>query len=664
MSPGALLFSLTTALFFSVQVLAVNLDAGHHTHPYSLGECGDDKHKSFQLISDVQGTKFTSPLLKRWVVVEGLVTVSLQGRDQYRGFWLQQTSVSVHAKNSSRGIFVYHYRQPVKSGQIVRLFAQVAEYKGLTELKKVRAIKICDEGIELPEVETLSLPVNSLLELEAKEGMRVSLSQDLVVSDLYGAGYGLGNYGQFALSSKLHHQPTELWTAAQLRQGKGKDKLIAPRELDYLLIDDASAKAFPKHIPYPLIFNSDLGLDPASGFSADNPLRITDRVSHIVGILHAYDEHYVVIPEDIPAITIQSPFPRTKMPTVEKDSNLVIASMNLGNYFNGDADNSNKNRGFPTQRGASSYAGFLLQTDKIVSALAAMDADVIALMEVENDGYGENSAIQYLTTALNEKNMGKRQYRYIQPADSELMQGRLGHDVISVALLYRPEKVRLNSPARILNSRTASNSLFDDQRNRPSLIQAFSFRGHDFVIAVNHFKSKGRPCDEVEVDELQGNCNKTRYRAALALINFLKKDDQSKSLKSSSNKQKSAKSLPTLILGDLNSYSQEEPLLALYDAGFINLKYHDDSKSASFSYSFQGLLGNLDHALANSEFLPFIKSADSWHINSIEDVLLDYNKEGNGHKHPSIDTYGQPDMYRSSDHDPVVLGLQFPDASR
>ena len=119
--------------------------------------------------------------------------------------------------------------------------------------------------------------------------------------------------------------------------------------------------------------------------------------------------------------------------------------------------------------------------------------------------------------------------------------------------------------------------------------------------------------------------------------------------------------MPTLILGDLNSYSQEEPLLALYDAGFINLKYHYDSKLPSFSYSFQGLLGNLDHALANSELLPFIKSVDSWHINSVEDVLLDYNKEDNGHKHPSIDTYGKPDMYRSSDHDPVVLGLQFPD---
>ena len=161
---------------------------------------------------------------------------------------------------------------------------------------------------------------------------------------------------------------------------------------------------------------------------------------------------------------------------------------------------------------------------------------------------------------------------------------------------------------------------------------------------MNHFKSKGRPCDDVEVDDLQGNCNKIRHRAALALIDFLEKD-----------------SMPTLILGDLNSYSQEEPLLALYDAGYINLKYQFNSVVPNFSYSYQGLLGNLDHALASPDLLPFIKSVDSWHINSIEDVLLDYNKEDNGHEYPSVDTHGQPDMYRSSDHDPVVLGLQFPE---
>jgi predicted extracellular nuclease len=630
-----------------------------------LGACGDFNHKNFYSISDIQGAGFTSPLIGRSIITEGVVTHVLQGRDQYRGFWLQQqdssntsnkTSSSASA-SKSKGIFVYHQDQTVKSGQGVRLSARVEEYKGLTEVKKIKTLKICDSSIELPRAEVILLPVSSLLQLEAKEGMRIILPQELVISDFQGEGYGLGNHGQFAVSSQLHSQPTELWTVAQLRKEKASSLL--KQELDYLLIDDGSARSFPKFIPYPTI----------EGFSAENPIRVSDRVRHVAGILHAYDDHYIVIPDNPAAISIKTAYPRTKTPRIAKNSNLIIASMNLGNYFNGDGKNNKQNNaGFPTARGAKSMAGFTLQTEKIVSALAAMDADIIALMEVENDGYGKDSAINSLTQALNKKIKASHQshlhtqskselkstlqYRYVKPVVKQLTQGKLGRDVIAVGFLYRPEIVSLSGATRVLDSRRSKNALFNDRLNRPSLIQTFKFNQQSFVIAVNHFKAKGRPCNEVAVDTLQGNCNVTRYHAALALVEFLEQTEDA--------------SLPILILGDLNAYSQEEPLLALYKAGFSNLKYMTHllhKESLSFSYSFGGLLGNLDHGLANSEFLPFIKSVDSWHINSLEDVLLDYNTENNGHKQPAVDTYGSPDMYRSSDHDPVILGIQFPEAS-
>jgi predicted extracellular nuclease len=668
---------LITALLFSVSFSRLVIASPDN----ELGRCGDGDYKNTHSISDIQGNGFSSPLLGRWVVVEGIVTRALQGRDQYRGFWLQQPDSSKIANNylkkssnnssdnysnnsqdsSSKGLFVYHDSQSVKPGQRVRLFAQVAEHKGLTEVKKVKAIIVCASGIALPKAVSITLPVTSLLQLEAKEGMRIILPQELVISDLHGAGYGLGNYGQFAVSSQLHSQPTELWTAAQLRSGKVAS--LQKKELDYLLIDDGSAKAFPTFIPYPTV----------AGFSADNPIRVSDRVAHVEGILHAYDDHYLVIPDNIAAISIQAAYPRTNSPAIANASNLIVVSMNLGNYFNGALENKKKkNKGFPTARGAKSMAGFTLQTEKIVSALMATDADIIAVMEVENDGYGTDSAISSLTHALNEKikPSSTSQYQYIKPLNRQLTRGKLGRDVIAVGLLYRPHIVSLSGAARVLDSSSSKDLLFDDRRNRPSLIQTFKFNQHEFVIAVNHFKAKGRPCNDIEVDTLQGNCNITRYRAALALAEFLKQSDDSK--------------LPTLILGDLNAYSQEEPLLALYAAGFENLKYaaqflNNDQPSnnnqpsnktqsmervfPSFSYSFRGLLGNLDHALANAALLPFIQSVDSWHINSLEDVLLDYSTEENGHKHPSVDTYGSPDRYRSSDHDPVVLGLQFPEAS-
>ncbi len=662
---------LITALLFSVSLSRLVFASPDK----ELGRCGDENYKNVHSIGDIQGNGFSSPLLGRWVVVEGIVTLVLQGRDQYRGFWLQQPDASKIANNylknssnnssynssnnsqdsSSSGLFVYHDGQRVKPGQRVRLFGQVAEHKGLTEVKKVKAIIVCASGIALPQAVSITLPVTSLLQLEAKEGMRIILPQDLVVSDLHGAGYGLGNYGQFAVSSQLHSQPTELWTAAQLRSGKAAS--LQKKELDYLLIDDGSAKAFPKFIPYPT----------AAGFSADNPIRISDRVTHVKGILHAYDEHYLVIPDNIEAISIETTYPRTNSPAIANASNLIVVSMNLGNYFNGALENkTQKNKGFPTARGAKSMAGFTLQTEKIVSALMATDADIIAVMEVENDGYDTDSAINSLTHALNEKikPSSTSLYQYIKPLNRQLTRGKLGRDEIAVGLLYRPDKVSLSGEVRVLDSSSSKDSLFDDRRNRPSLVQTFKFHQHEFVIAVNHFKAKGRPCNEIEVDTLQGNCNISRYRAAQALVEFLKRSDGSK--------------LPTLILGDLNAYSQEEPLLVFYDAGFENLKYAAqflnkgrlekktqfmEKIPPSFSYSFRGLLGSLDHALANAALLPFIKSVDSWHINSLEDVLLDYSTEDNGHKHPSIDTYGSPDRYRSSDHDPVVLGLQFPEAS-
>ncbi len=636
-------------LFFCLSSYATQNNTKHTLQysplRYELGVCGDNQHDNYYSISAIQGNKFSSPLINRWVITEGVVTLSLQGKYQYKGFWLQQKDASPRSKNSSRGIFVYHDKKSIKSGQSIRLLAQVSEYHSLTEIKKVRAIKVCNSNAYLPKAEKINLPLSSLIELEAKEGMRVTLAQRLVVSDLYGAGYGLGNYGQFAVSSQLHSQPTELYTAEQLR--KNKD-LLPAKELDYLLIDDASAKVFPKAIAFPM----------PKGFSADNSVRVSDQVMPLDGILHAYGDNYIIIPENVADVEIISLFPRTKKPKVYKDANLVIASMNLANYFNGKRNNnSQKDSGFPTSRGARSYKGLLLQTEKIVSALAAIDADIIALMEIENDGYGAYSALADLTRVLNKQYSFDQQYKFIKPDISLLADGKLGQDSIAVALLYRPYKVKTKGAAKLLNSKTPLKSLFDDRRNRPSLIQRFEFKQQEFIIAVNHFKSKGRPCPEVELDKLQGNCNIIRYQAALALAETL------------AQKNNKERALPTLILGDLNSYSQEDPLLALYQAGYKNLKYLPQFLNSSknnaeslpnFSYSFQGLLGNLDHALGNAELLPLIKSIDSWHINSIEDVLLDYNKEKNGHKYPSIDTYGKADMYRSSDHDPVVIGLQFP----
>ena len=73
----------------------------------------------------------------------------------------------------------------------------------------------------------------------------------------------------------------------------------------------------------------------------------------------------------------------------------------------------------------------------------------------------------------------------------------------------------------------------------------------------------------------------------------------------------------------------------------------------AYSYVFNGELGYLDHALARGATLDSISGATAWHINAAEANVFDYNTEFGRPK----DFY-RPDAYRSSDHDPIMVGLK------
>src|SRR3546814_8584113 len=72
--------------------------------------------------------------------------------------------------------------------------------------------------------------------------------------------------------------------------------------------------------------------------------------------------------------------------------NVRIAGLNLLNLFNGDGNGG----GFPTARGARDVAGYQMQQAKLVAVIQALQPDVAALMEVENDGFGADSALAQL----------------------------------------------------------------------------------------------------------------------------------------------------------------------------------------------------------------------------------------------------------------------------
>jgi Ca2+-binding RTX toxin-like protein len=199
---------------------------------------------------------------------------------------------------------------------------------------------------------------------------------------------------------------------------------------------------------------------------------------------------------------------------------------------------------------------------------------------------------------------------------------------------------------------------FIDTKSRPSLAQTFEVNatGARFTVVVNHLKSKGSDCNDVGDPDLgdgQGNCSQTRRAAAEALVDWLATDPTGSG------------DPDFLIMGDLNSYAKEDTIdeiLAGSDdvAGtgddFTNLIDHFQGMFA-YSYTFDGQAGYLDHALANASIFPYVTGAADWHINSDEPDVLDYDTT---FKPPSQDALYEVNPYRTSDHDPVVLGLDLP----
>ncbi|TWI13394.1 ExeM/NucH family extracellular endonuclease [Aerolutibacter ruishenii] len=314
--------------------------------------------------------------------------------------------------------------------------------------------------------------------------------------------------------------------------------------------------------------------------------------------------------------------PRPAAPMVA--GNVRVAAFNLENLFNGDG----RGNGFPTPRGARTPAEHAAQQAKLVAAIQALDADVAALMELENDGDGEHAAQAQLVQALNADGAD---WRFVATA------GRVPgfasaldlDDPIKVGLIYRASRVQpVGRPAALQGGPFGP-------RSRPSLAQAFrAGRGPAFVVVANHFKSKG--CGEAEgADRDQGDgqaCwNATRTDSARRLAAWLASDPTRTG------------SQRTMILGDFNSYAQEDPIHALAAAGWRDA-FAVTGAEAPYSYAYRGAVGRLDHALLSPALAADLRGAAEWHANADEPRSAGYRDGGDG-------------PWRSSDHDPLLLGF-------
>ncbi len=564
-----------------------------------------------RLIHEVQGSGSSTPISGTTVTINGVVVGDYQGSSPtLRGFFVQEEDADADADPlTSEGIFVFHSATDVVPGDVVSVTGRATEFSSLTQIDQVANVTVCDSGASVTPA-AITLPVGATGDWERWEGMLASFTQSMTVTE----NFSLGRFGEVVLSSTgRQFQGTH---AAE----PGVDAL-AVADLNArtrIVLDDANTSQ-----------NADPTRYPTGGLSAANTLRIGATVANLTAIVHEGFGTYRLQPvADVPFADAATR-PATA-PDVGGD--IQVAAFNVLNYFNGDGLGG----GFPTARGANTPTEFTRQHDKIVAAITAMDAEVVGLMEIENDGADAVPAIESLVAGLNEV-AGAGTYDYVET-------GVVGTDEIAVAIIYQPAAVTPMGAYAVLDS--SVDPRFDDTRNRPALAQTFTetSSGAVFTVAVNHLKSKGSGCGtgDDQPDHLGGNCNGTRTLAAAALADWLLADPTGSGDPDS------------MIIGDLNSYAMETPISALDDAGYSDLLWEFEGPNA-YTYVFQGASGYLDHAHASPSLSAQVADAAPWHINTDEPPVLDYNTEFKSANHQT--TLYAPDPYRSSDHDPVIVGL-------
>ena len=559
-------------------------------------------------------------------VIRGVITADYRYDNGFSGFYVQTPDTKAKA-NLSNAIFVYLPPSSQitggKVGEDVILKGRLTSYLNQLQMDQLdQNIQTCNQqASNAVTAQSVSLPFASLTDTTGNvpkrfQGMLVKIPQALTVSE----NYNYGRYGELYLSLGRLYLPTNLYPA------KSAEAIALAKQniLSKIILDDG----YNNQNRTPWL---------PQNFSALNTLRSGYQLKNVEGILEYRFGAWRIQPiqgKAQPEI-VKDTNPRSTV--LAKDSKQIrVSSFNVLNYDNG------TEKGFPTERGASTEAEFKKQHQKIVSALKAIDADVYGLMEIANNGYDDKSAIAYLTKALG------ADWKYVIPPKTT----KLGTDAIAVAIIYNSKRVKTVNDAVV----------YDDlsQKNRVTMAQSFQpiNGGKMFTVVPNHLKSKGScPEDKKLADADQGDgqgCwNSTRLTAVQKLMQWI-----------ATNPTKTQKS-NYLLVGDMNSYAKEDPILAFEKANYkvlLNDEKIGQGKTA-YSYVFgvasdatgNGGAGNLDHAIADADLYPMVKRTFAWHINADEPTALDYNDDYKTDEQKTL--FYSNDAFRSSDHDPVIVDL-------
>ncbi|WP_425501681.1 ExeM/NucH family extracellular endonuclease [Pseudoxanthomonas koreensis] len=566
-------------------------------------------------IAQVQGRGAASPLAGEPVVLTA--TVSADFREGLGGLFVQDAGDGDAA--TSDGLFVraaegFQFPADVAAGRQCRFHGRVIEEKrGADSATTLLAghIDRCRDAAPVPALALDALPAD----WEALEGMRVRIDAPLAVTGTD----AVQRFGELAVSfDGRQWQPSEVARPGSPEHATGAARNARQR----LLLDDGSQQRDPAQVAW---------LD-----GREIP-RVGATVRDAEGIVEQRHGGWRLQLDAAPRIEAAA---RPAPPQVP--GNVRVAAFNLENLFNGDG----RGGGFPTERGARTPQALDAQLAKLVATIRDLDPDVAALMELENDGHDADSSLARLLRELNEGDSA--QWRFVDAGRGP------GTDTIRVGLIYRGDRVVARGRPAVLEGGPFG------ERSRVPLAQAFRRKdgGKEFVVVANHFKSKG--CSEAEGADAdqkdgQGCWNGLRLDSAQRLHRWLESAPLGKDRER------------VVILGDFNAYAMEDPVRWLREQGWSDAfaavadaaagsaagagtGAAGDAASGSaagrpWSYVYQGLSGRLDHALLSPSLLPHLRGAAEWHVNADE-------PDDAGYAGRNV-----PGPWRSSDHDPLLLGF-------
>ena len=594
------------------------------------------------------------------VDTEGVVVGDFEGAAAASGFYIQDPTGDGDAATSD-GIFVFTGNANlVSAGDYVRVRGFARERFNQTTINGSNAngaavtnVLICGTGTVAST--DVTLPFASPTFAERYEGMSVRFTQSLVISEYF----NYARFGEIVLALPLAGEDRPFTGTAIDAPGAAAIARNLANSLRRITLDDGVATQNPDLLRHP---NGDK-------FTLENLFRGGDNVQNAAGVLGWDFNLYRIFPTAPADYTQVNPRPEK---VEDVGGSVKIAAMNTLNFFvtadidpTGPGDNVCGGNANLECRGWDSNQPLELsrQRDKLVQALYGLNADVLGLNELENrpgtDAIGDPTGILAALNAL---------YDGPDPEYAFINTGTIGTDAIRVGMIYKPGVVTPVGDFKVLTS--AVDPRFIDTKSRPALAQTFYVNetGARFTVVVNHLKSKGSDCLDIDLDpgagvdpdndtgDGQGNCNGTRALAAQALVDWLATDPTNSG------------DPDFAIMGDLNSYAMEDPITAI-KAGADGIPGNGDDYTNliameqgtyAYSYTFDGMAGYLDHAIGNASFTDQVTGAAEWHINSDEPTVLDYDTTFKG---PGQDALYEPNQYRTSDHDPVLVGLDLLNAT-